>query len=100
MTIWRSGCEEKIINEMMTVSWRFNAVMALIIVAMVRKKKNKGFSSFLTYEITKKEPTKQSGQVKLSVIHIEGCSIEMLEITILRVECCAILAVEVFLLRL
>lgn len=35
LTIWNAGCEEKLISEMMSVSWRFNAVMALIIVAMV-----------------------------------------------------------------
>lgn len=35
LTIWNAGCEEKLISEMMTVSWRFNAVMALIIIAMV-----------------------------------------------------------------
>ncbi|KAH9639262.1 hypothetical protein HF086_014126 [Spodoptera exigua] len=35
LTIWDAGCEEKLISEMMTVSWRFNAVMALIIMAMI-----------------------------------------------------------------
>ncbi|CAB3245673.1 unnamed protein product [Arctia plantaginis] len=35
LTIWNAGCEEKLISEMMSVSWRFNAVMALIIVAMI-----------------------------------------------------------------
>ncbi|KAF9810968.1 hypothetical protein SFRURICE_001491 [Spodoptera frugiperda] len=35
LTIWNAGCEEKLISEMMTVSWRFNAVMALIIIAMI-----------------------------------------------------------------
>ncbi|XP_072929493.1 RDS/peripherin-like protein xRDS35 [Epargyreus clarus] len=35
LTIWSDGCEEKLISEMMSVSWRFNAVMALIIVAMI-----------------------------------------------------------------
>ncbi|XP_053613532.1 peripherin-2-like [Plodia interpunctella] len=35
LTIWQDGCEEKLISEMMTVSWRFNAVMALIIIAMI-----------------------------------------------------------------
>ncbi|KAG6455479.1 hypothetical protein O3G_MSEX009222 [Manduca sexta] len=35
LTIWEAGCEEKLINEMMSVSWRFNAVMALIIIAMI-----------------------------------------------------------------
>ncbi|KAG7297890.1 hypothetical protein JYU34_018644 [Plutella xylostella] len=35
LTIWQAGCEEKLINEMMTVSWRFNAVMGLSIVAMI-----------------------------------------------------------------
>ncbi|CAH2094675.1 unnamed protein product [Euphydryas editha] len=35
LTIWTDGCEEKLISEMMSVSWRFNAVMALIILAMV-----------------------------------------------------------------
>ncbi|GBP85814.1 hypothetical protein EVAR_65878_1 [Eumeta japonica] len=34
LTIWAAGCEEKLINEMMVVSWRFNAVTALIIAAM------------------------------------------------------------------
>ncbi|XP_050675001.1 peripherin-2-like [Leptidea sinapis] len=34
LTIWEAGCEEKLINEMMAVSWRFNAVMSLIIMAM------------------------------------------------------------------
>ncbi|XP_047033980.1 peripherin-2-like [Helicoverpa zea] len=35
ITIWEAGCEEKLISEMMLVSWRFNAVMALIIIAMI-----------------------------------------------------------------
>ncbi|XP_013183559.2 photoreceptor outer segment membrane glycoprotein 2-like [Amyelois transitella] len=35
LTIWKDGCEEKLISEMMTVSWRFNAVMSLIIIAMI-----------------------------------------------------------------
>ncbi|XP_075983225.1 peripherin-2-like [Anticarsia gemmatalis] len=35
LTIWNAGCEEKLISEMMSVSWRFNAVTALIIVAMI-----------------------------------------------------------------
>ncbi|XP_049878010.1 photoreceptor outer segment membrane glycoprotein 2-like [Pectinophora gossypiella] len=35
LTIWPTGCEEKLINEMMSVSWQFNAVMALIIFAMI-----------------------------------------------------------------
>ncbi|XP_032521395.2 photoreceptor outer segment membrane glycoprotein 2-like isoform X1 [Danaus plexippus] len=35
LTIWRDGCEEKLIEEMMTISWRFNAVMFLIILAMI-----------------------------------------------------------------
>ncbi|KAJ2953377.1 hypothetical protein O0L34_g967 [Tuta absoluta] len=35
LTIYLDGCEEKLITEMMTVSRRFNAVMALIIVAMI-----------------------------------------------------------------
>ncbi|XP_045502567.1 peripherin-2-like [Colias croceus] len=35
LTIWEAGCEEKLISEMMSVSWRFNAVMALIIIAMI-----------------------------------------------------------------
>ncbi|KAL0819560.1 hypothetical protein ABMA28_007654 [Loxostege sticticalis] len=35
LTIWKDGCEEKLISEMMAVSWRFNAVMALIILAMI-----------------------------------------------------------------
>ncbi|CAK1550486.1 unnamed protein product [Leptosia nina] len=35
LTIWETGCEEKLINEMMSVSWRFNAVMSLIIIAMI-----------------------------------------------------------------
>ncbi|XP_059053288.1 peripherin-2-like isoform X1 [Achroia grisella] len=35
LTIWGAGCEEKLISEMMSVSWRFNAVMALIIIAMI-----------------------------------------------------------------
>lgn len=34
LTIWQDGCEEKLINEMMSVSWRFISVMALIIIAM------------------------------------------------------------------
>ncbi|XP_045532177.1 peripherin-2-like isoform X1 [Pieris brassicae] len=35
LTIWEAGCEEKLISEMMSVSWRFNAVMSLIIIAMI-----------------------------------------------------------------
>lgn len=35
LTIWSAGCEEKLISEMMSVSWRFNCVMALIILAMI-----------------------------------------------------------------
>ncbi|XP_061721837.1 photoreceptor outer segment membrane glycoprotein 2-like [Cydia pomonella] len=35
LTIWEAGCEEKLINEMMTISWRLNAVMALITIAMI-----------------------------------------------------------------
>ncbi|XP_013135799.1 PREDICTED: RDS/peripherin-like protein xRDS35 isoform X1 [Papilio polytes] len=35
LTIWSEGCEEKLINEMMSVSWRFNAVMSLIIITMI-----------------------------------------------------------------
>ncbi|XP_045776868.1 photoreceptor outer segment membrane glycoprotein 2-like isoform X1 [Maniola jurtina] len=35
LTIWEDGCEEKLIGEMMSVSWRFNSVMALIIIAMI-----------------------------------------------------------------
>ncbi|XP_047994710.1 photoreceptor outer segment membrane glycoprotein 2-like isoform X2 [Leguminivora glycinivorella] len=35
LTIWEAGCEEKLINEMMTISWRLNAVMGLITVAMI-----------------------------------------------------------------
>ncbi|XP_028033798.1 RDS/peripherin-like protein xRDS35 [Bombyx mandarina] len=35
LTIWQAGCEEKLISEMMSVSWRFNAVMSLIIMAMI-----------------------------------------------------------------
>lgn len=37
LTISKDGCEEKLIKEMMAVSWQFNAVMALLIVAMVSK---------------------------------------------------------------
>ncbi|CAH2209100.1 jg25110 [Pararge aegeria aegeria] len=35
LTIWEDGCEEKLIGEMMSVSWRFNSVMSLIIIAMI-----------------------------------------------------------------
>ncbi|CAK1583737.1 unnamed protein product [Parnassius mnemosyne] len=35
LTIWSEGCEEKLINEMMSVSWRFNAVMSLMILKMI-----------------------------------------------------------------
>ncbi|CAG4954177.1 unnamed protein product [Parnassius apollo] len=35
LTIWSEGCEEKLINEMMSVSWRFNAVMSLMIIKMI-----------------------------------------------------------------
>ncbi|XP_063539326.1 photoreceptor outer segment membrane glycoprotein 2-like [Cydia strobilella] len=35
LTIWEAGCEEKLINEMMTISWRLIAVMALITIAMI-----------------------------------------------------------------
>ncbi|XP_026494397.1 RDS/peripherin-like protein xRDS35 [Vanessa tameamea] len=34
LTIWTDGCEEKLINEMTSISWKFNAVMTLIIMAM------------------------------------------------------------------